>query len=119
MAIVRDNDPNEWVVEALCAGDPPDALFVRGAAQRKAKQRCVDCPVRLECLADALQWRCDFGVWGGLTERERRTLRRKFSSVDNWLDWLTNSDDDVAVQIRRAGKAGRIQEQSTLRPVIV
>lgn len=93
-------DPNDWVVDALCAGDPPDALFVRGAAQRQAKSRCVECPVRLQCLADALQWRCDFGIWGGLTERERRALRRRCPQVDNWIDWLQHSDDELAVELR-------------------
>ncbi|MFZ1381159.1 MAG: WhiB family transcriptional regulator [Scrofimicrobium sp.] len=100
-------DPNEWVGNALCADDPPDALFVRGAAQRQAKTRCTDCPVRLECLADALQWRCDFGVWGGLTERERRALRRRYPAVENWFEWLRTSSDPDAVTIRGAS-AGRV-----------
>ena len=91
---------HSWVVRALCAGDPPDALFVRGAAQRHAKQRCLGCPVRIECLADALQCGCDYGVWGGLTERERRAMRRRFPAVDNWLEWLETSDELVATELR-------------------
>mgnify|MGYP002724577307 FL=1 len=89
-----------WVARALCADDPPDSLFVRGAAQRQARQRCLGCPVRLECLAEALQWKSDFGVWGGLTERERRALRRRYTCVTDWFDWLLTSDEKVAVELR-------------------
>lgn len=91
---------DNWVADALCADDPPDSLFVRGAAQRQARQRCLACPVRLECLADALQWECDFGVWGGLTERERRALRRRYPSVADWGHWLLNSEELVAIELR-------------------
>ena len=89
-----------WVARALCADDPPDSLFVRGAAQRQARQRCLGCPVRLECLAEALQWKSDFGVWGGLTERERRALRRRYPSVEDWFHWLLTSDEKVAIELR-------------------
>ncbi|WP_099332875.1 WhiB family transcriptional regulator [Actinomyces minihominis] len=93
-------DDQHWVVKARCADDPPDSLFVRGAAQRIAKQRCVGCPVRLECLADALQCACDYGVWGGLTERERRAIRRRFPAVEDWMEWLETSDETVAAELR-------------------
>lgn len=93
-------EPNEWVASALCAADPPDALFVQGAAQRQARLRCIGCPVRLECLAEALQWHSDFGVWGGLTERERRALRRSYPHVEDWLTWLLTSSDELAEAIR-------------------
>ena len=52
----------------------PDQLFVRGAEQNKAKQLCAGCPVRTECLAEALDNQIEWGVWGGMTERERRAL---------------------------------------------
>lgn len=102
MARVRYVEDHSWVVQATCAGDPPDSLFVRGAAQRQAKQRCFGCPVRLECLADALQWECDFGVWGGLTERERRAIRRRFPDVGDWVEWINDSEELVAVELRRS-----------------
>lgn len=102
MSRVRHVADHSWVVQARCAEDPPDSLFVRGAAQRQAKQRCLGCPVRLECLADALQWQCDFGVWGGLTERERRAIRRRYPDVTDWADWIANSDELVAVELRRS-----------------
>ena len=47
-------------------------MFVQGAAQNRVKQICGGCPVKMECLADALDNRIEFGVWGGMTERERR-----------------------------------------------
>ena len=63
---------------AACRASDPDALFVQGAAQNRAKAICLACPVRTECLADALDNRIEFGVWGGMTERERRALLRGF-----------------------------------------
>jgi WhiB family redox-sensing transcriptional regulator len=52
-------------------------LFVQGAAQNRAKAVCMGCPVRTECLSDALDNRVEFGVWGGMTERERRALLKR------------------------------------------
>lgn len=67
----------DWTTKALCQEGDPDALFVQGAEQNNAKKVCRGCPVRLECLADALDNRIEFGVWGGMTERERRALLRR------------------------------------------
>ena len=70
----RDNgadsfrDRQEWVTRAKCRDIDPDELFVRGAAQRQAAVICRHCPVVLQCRADALDNRVEFGVWGGLTE---------------------------------------------------
>ncbi|RRO94651.1 WhiB family transcriptional regulator [Corynebacterium bovis] len=55
----------EWVTQAHCRTVDPDELFVRGAAQRKAVAICRHCPVVLQCRADALDNRVEFGVWGG------------------------------------------------------
>ncbi|WP_156755009.1 WhiB family transcriptional regulator [Actinokineospora pegani] len=74
----------DWRVRATCRDEDPDGLFVRGAEQRKAKLVCIACPVRTECLAEALDNRIEFGVWGGMTERERRALLRRRPDVDNW-----------------------------------
>ena len=70
------------------AGDDPDSLFVQGAAQNRAKAVCLGCPVRTECLADALDNRIEFGVWGGMTERERRALLRRRPNVTSWRGLL-------------------------------
>ncbi len=79
-----------WVGRAACRGVDPDRLFVRGAAQRAATAICRHCPVQRECLADALDHRVEFGVWGGLTERERRALLRTRPDVTSWREQLLN-----------------------------
>src|SRR5213080_1097952 len=70
----------DWPSMAACRNGDPDALFVQGAEQNVAKRICRGCPVRYECLADALDNRIEFGVWGGMTERERRALLRLSSA---------------------------------------
>ncbi|MFC8191733.1 WhiB family transcriptional regulator [Cellulomonas sp. NPDC057328] len=83
-----------WTARAACGSGKlaPDALFVEGSAQRDARAVCQGCPVRLDCLADALDSRADFGVWGGMTERERRALLRRRPDVVSWRDELVGSD---------------------------
>ncbi|MBK8868442.1 MAG: WhiB family transcriptional regulator [Dermatophilaceae bacterium] len=75
---------SEWAGLGLCVTRHPDALFVTGAAQREAKLVCQRCPVIAECLADALDHQTEFGVWGGMTERERRALLRQHPHVVSW-----------------------------------
>lgn len=75
---------DEWASLANCSGQDPDALFVRGKAQHEAKAVCKNCPVLAECLAEALDNRTEFGVWGGMTERERRALLRKRPDIASW-----------------------------------
>lgn len=76
----------DWVSQAACQEQPLDALFVRGnAAQHAAaKKMCAGCSVRTECLAEALDSRIGWGVWGGLTERERRQVLRLRPNVKSW-----------------------------------
>lgn len=97
MVVKEDTD---WVVAALCANEPPDALFAKGAEQRKIRSMCYSCPVRLECLTDALNTKQDFGVWGGLTERERRAMLKHYPQVEDWEDWIKQSQEEIAIQIR-------------------
>ncbi|OBF23329.1 WhiB family transcriptional regulator [Mycobacterium sp. ACS4331] len=77
-----------WVSKARCRGADPDELFVRGAAQRKAAVICRHCPVIAECGADALDNRVEFGVWGGMTERQRRALLKQHPEVVSWADFF-------------------------------
>jgi WhiB family redox-sensing transcriptional regulator len=79
---------SDWTTRAACRNNSPDALFVQGAAQNRAKAVCMGCPVRTECLADALDNRVEFGVWGGMTERERRALLRRRPNVTSWRGLL-------------------------------
>lgn len=72
-------DPN-WQERALCAQTDPEAFFPeKGGSTREAKKICEVCPVRAECLAYALENDERFGIWGGLSERERRRLKRMAS----------------------------------------
>ena len=78
----------DWASRGACRNTTPDSLFVQGAAQNRAKTVCFGCPVRTECLADSLDNRVEFGVWGGLTERERRALLRRRPGVNSWRKLL-------------------------------
>jgi WhiB family redox-sensing transcriptional regulator len=65
-----------WRLNALCAETDPEAFFPeKGGSTREAKKVCVGCDVRAECLEFALASDERFGIWGGLSERERRRLR--------------------------------------------
>jgi WhiB family redox-sensing transcriptional regulator len=80
----RTETVHDWTTQAACNSADPDELFVTGAAQNRAKAVCMGCPVRTECLSDALDNRVEFGVWGGMTERERRALLRRRPDVTSW-----------------------------------
>jgi WhiB family redox-sensing transcriptional regulator len=65
-----------WRLDAPCAETDPEAFFPdKGGSTRDAKRVCAGCPVRLQCLEFALGNDERFGIWGGLSERERRRLR--------------------------------------------
>jgi len=81
-------DCTSWVSKALCASADPDELFVRGKAQSKAAVFCRHCPVTAECLAEALDNEVEFGVWGGMTERQRRALLKRHPEVVSWSEFL-------------------------------
>ena len=82
---------SDWATQGTCVGTDPDALFVQGKEQRIAKVVCRGCPVALDCLADALDNRTEFGVWGGMTERERRARLRRHPDVRSWRGVLSKS----------------------------
>jgi WhiB family redox-sensing transcriptional regulator len=84
----------DWTSRGNCRTADPDALFVQGAAQNRAKALCSGCPVRTECLADALDNQVEFGVWGGMTERERRALLRRRPNVTSWQRLLETARDE-------------------------
>jgi WhiB family redox-sensing transcriptional regulator len=73
----------DWAAAAKCRGTG-DVLFAQGAAQRRVRVLCDGCPVQRECLAEALDDRIEWGVWGGMTERERRHLLRTRPEVTSW-----------------------------------
>ena len=72
------SDERRWQEEANCLGVDPDLFFPeRGASTREAKAVCRSCEVRVDCLEYALAHGEKFGIWGGLSERERRRVRRQ------------------------------------------
>nr|WP_211116335.1 WhiB family transcriptional regulator [Glycomyces buryatensis] len=68
----------EWQARALCAQTDPEAFFPeKGGSTRDAKRICARCEVKENCLQYALEHDERFGIWGGLSERERRKIKRQ------------------------------------------
>jgi WhiB family redox-sensing transcriptional regulator len=79
-SVVELPEELSWQERALCAQTDPEAFFPeKGGSTREAKRICVGCDVRAECLEYALANDERFGIWGGLSERERRRLKRRVS----------------------------------------
>lgn len=77
MSYEDTNHPNRlaWMARGACVGMDADLFFPeRGASTAAAKAVCFRCPVREQCLAYGFTQR--FGIWGGMSERERRRIRR-------------------------------------------
>ncbi len=75
---IEPADAKGWQDFANCLGVDPDLFFPeRGASTREAKECCKGCVVREDCLEYALANGEKFGIWGGLSERERRRIRRQ------------------------------------------
>ncbi len=75
LAIAADQD---WRSASLCAKGDPDLWFAVGAVEHKqAKSICGRCPVQSACLQYAMSAPITHGIWGGMTERERRRVRRQ------------------------------------------
>ena len=94
-----ETNQSDWRISASCRDTDPDGLFVRGAEQNRAKLVCMGCPVRTECLAEALDNRIDFGVWG-----ERRALLRRRPEVGNWADLLESAKRKFAPEEEPAAR---------------
>jgi len=73
-----EDNPLAWQTDSLCAQTDPEAFFPeKGGSTRDAKKICASCEVRSHCLEYALENDERFGIWGGLSERERRKLRKR------------------------------------------
>lgn len=105
-------DDLHWTAFGACVDVAPDDLFVEGAAQREAREVCARCPVRTECLVDALDHRIDFGVWGGMTERERRALLRRRPDVVSWREALAEEPELVGDPVAQGGRRPAAREVS-------
>ncbi|OBG27535.1 WhiB family transcriptional regulator [Mycobacterium sp. 852002-51057_SCH5723018] len=89
--VVRGANSREtsgWASEALCQTLDPDELFVSGADQRRAAAICRRCPVMYQCGVEALENKVEFGVWGGMTERQRRAILKRHPEVVSWSAFL-------------------------------
>ena len=78
-AELRDDEQQlSWQSDSLCAQTDPEAFFPeKGGSTRDAKKICASCEVKAQCLEYALENDERFGIWGGLSERERRKLRKR------------------------------------------
>lgn len=75
--LVAADEDRSWQRQANCMGVDPDLFFPeRGSSTREAKEVCRGCVVREDCLEYAIVHSEKFGIWGGLSERERRRIRR-------------------------------------------
>lgn len=78
----------DWRALAKCAQTDPDLWFAVGAREHKlAKRICRSCPVRRDCLSYAMDAPIDHGIWGGMTERERKRYRRQAGAA-GWRSLL-------------------------------
>jgi WhiB family redox-sensing transcriptional regulator len=93
-------DTANWRSESACREEDPELFFPVGnnpaadAKAAEAKQVCKRCPVRELCLQWAMDTNQDAGVWGGLTEGERRNLKRR---INRRATTQTPAQEDLAV----------------------
>lgn len=72
-----DDEQRAWMLQARCLDADPEAFFPeKGGSTREAKRICSICSVKQDCLEYALANDERFGIWGGLSERERRRAKR-------------------------------------------
>ena len=91
MSLPQVSSDQDWRAQALCSKTDPEIFFAPGALEHKvAKRICRLCPVQRQCLVYAMEAPMDHGVWGGLTERERRGFRRRATDGD-WRLQLAKS----------------------------
>ena len=77
-SVDNEQEVLSWQADSLCAQTDPEAFFPeKGGSTREAKKICASCEVRTNCLEYALENDERFGIWGGLSERERRKLRKR------------------------------------------
>lgn len=80
-------EPPAWMGDALCAETDPESFFPeKGGSTRSAKRTCGSCEVSAQCLAFAVAGDERFGIWGGLSERERRRMKRDPEAVAAAVD---------------------------------
>ena len=90
----EDMEDLGWQDRALCAQTDPEAFFPeKGGSTREAKRVCRSCEVRAECLEYALESDERFGIWGGLSERERRRITAQPASAQRHQPSFSNHSE--------------------------
>jgi WhiB family redox-sensing transcriptional regulator len=84
--VIAEDRP-EWMDDAACRGVDPDVFYpVTTTGVKRAQQYCDGCPVRVDCLMFAINLGEEWGIWGGLTERDRRRIRRGRTRITQTLE---------------------------------
>jgi hypothetical protein len=94
--VQRPTEPvngENWKHHGLCTDGDRDEMFTTGADQNESAKRCLSCPAIEFCLRYALENQIEHGVWGGMTERQRRALLRK---GDAWRQRLFGEQAPIA-----------------------
>lgn len=110
------HEVDDWTLLARCRG-MADALFPDSRDQKRIRDICHDCPVRVDCLAEALDNRIEWGVWGGLTERERRALLRQRPDVKSWQNVLEKSENSARQETDRRRREAHLLGTETIPTV--
>jgi WhiB family redox-sensing transcriptional regulator len=108
---------NDWRHRAACRNLDPEIFFpvaedgpVRDRETARAKAVCARCPVAAQCLAWALESGQDYGIWGGMTEDERRALRRP-ASREGSADSAPRPRPDPSPLAGRSRKGARVRAE--------
>lgn len=97
-AIFMAPDDAEWMDQALCAQTDPESFYPeKGGSTREAKKTCEQCLVRAECLEWALANDERFGIWGGLSERERRAISKTLQQGPTDEPAIPAAADDTTI----------------------
>lgn len=86
-ALALGNADYSWRRDAICRDTDPELFFPIGTTGQallqiaKAKSVCCECPVQHECLEFAMETNQDTGIWGGVSEEERRQIRRDAAAM--------------------------------------
>jgi WhiB family redox-sensing transcriptional regulator len=85
-----------WQILGRCSTPAAEEYFGGGRATRAVQGRCLGCPVRLECLADALDNRITHGMWGGLSSNARGQMVRRHPGIKSWTSLLRSLKEALA-----------------------
>lgn len=105
----------EWQERALCAQTDPEAFFPeKGGSTREAKRICTRCEVKAQCLEFALAHDERFGIWGGLSERERRRAKREAREAARTSELAETSQPVVIPIPQRTAAETEVREEESL-----